>query len=170
MNRLPAWACWNTAVADAPWTVGVEEEVMLLDPRDWSLASRIDDVLPALSPRVAEAACAETHGSALELASRPHATAAAAAAELADLRAGLVADLAPLGLRAAVGGMHPFAVWSDVAVSAAPRSQSIYDSMRELARREPTFALHVHVAVPGAEAAVRALRGLRVFVPLLLAL
>ena len=42
--------------------------------------------------------------------------------------------------------------------------------MRELARREPTFALHVHVAVPDPEAAVRALRGLRVHVPLLLAL
>jgi carboxylate-amine ligase len=42
--------------------------------------------------------------------------------------------------------------------------------MRELARREPTFALHVHVAVPDAEAAVRALRGVRVHVPLLLAL
>jgi len=167
---MPAWARWNTAVAEAPWTVGVEEEVMLLDPRDWSLASRIDDVLPALSPRVAEAASAETHGSALELASRPHQTAAAAAAELADLRAGLVADLARLGLRAAVGGTHPFALWNDVDVSGAPRSQSIYDSMRELARREPTFAMHVHVAVPAAEAAVRALRGLRVHLPLLLAL
>ena len=170
MNGLPAWAHWNPAAADAPWTVGVEEEVMLLDPGDWSLASRIDDVLPALSRRVAAAARAETHGSALELASRPHPTAAAAAAELADLRAALVADLAPLGLSAAVAGTHPFALWNDVEVSPGARYQSIYDSMRELARREPTFALHVHVAVPGAEAAVRALRGLRVHVPLLLAL
>jgi glutamate---cysteine ligase / carboxylate-amine ligase len=170
MNVLPAWAHWNPAAADAPWMVGVEEEVMLVDPGDWSLTSRIDDVLPALSRRVAAAACAETHGSALELASRPHPTAAAAAAELADLRAGLVADLAPLGLRAAVAGTHPFALWSDVEVSRGARYQAIYDSMRELARREPTFALHVHVAVPAAEAAVRALRGLRVHVPLLLAL
>jgi glutamate---cysteine ligase / carboxylate-amine ligase len=170
MNVLPAWAHWNPAAPEPPWTVGVEEEVMLVDPGDWSLASRIDDVLPALSRRVAAAACAETHGSALELASRPHPTAAAAAAELADLRAGLVADLGPLGLRAAVAGTHPFALWSDVEVSRGARYQSIYASMRELARREPTFALHVHVAVPGAEAAVRALRGLRVHVPLLLAL
>ena len=42
--------------------------------------------------------------------------------------------------------------------------------MRELARREPTFALHVHVAVPDPESALSALRGLRVHVPLLLAL
>src|SRR5215204_4939456 len=170
MNTLPDWACWNPAVAEAPWTVGVEEEVMLLDPRDWSLASRIDDVLHALSPRVADAARAETHGAALELASRPHQAAAAAATELAELRAGLVADLAPLGLRAAVAGTHPFALWSDVEVSPGARYQSIYDSMRELARREPTFALHVHVAIPDEEAAVQALRGMRVHVPLLLAL
>jgi len=57
-----------------------------------------------------------------------------------------------------------------VQVSAGARYQSIYDTMRELARREPTFALHVHVAVPDGEAAVRALRGLRVHVPLMLAL
>jgi gamma-glutamyl:cysteine ligase YbdK (ATP-grasp superfamily) len=112
----------------------------------------------------------KTHGAALELASRPHPTAAAAAAELAELRTGLGADLAPLGLRAAVAGMHPFALWSDVEVSRGARHQAIYDSMRELARREPTFAVHVHVAVPGAEAAVRALRSLRAHVPLLLAL
>jgi carboxylate-amine ligase len=167
---LPAWAEWNPIGAESPWTVGLEEEVMLLDPHDWSLASRIDDVLPALSGPVADHAAAETHGSALELFTGPHATVAEAAGELADLRAGLAQDLAPLGVRAAVAGTHPFVQWSDVEVSPGARYQSIYDSMRELARREPTFALHVHVAVPNAEAAVRALRGVRVHVPLLLAL
>jgi glutamate---cysteine ligase / carboxylate-amine ligase len=170
VRALPDWAVWNPDAAAVPWTVGVEEEVMLLDPHDWSLASRIDDVLEALSRTISNRASAETHGSALELASRPHATAAGAAAELAWLRAGLAADLAPLGLRAAVAGTHPFAQWSEVEVSPGARYQSIYDSMRELARREPTFALHVHVAVPDAESAVRALRGMRVHVPLLLAL
>jgi glutamate---cysteine ligase / carboxylate-amine ligase len=167
---LPAWAEWNPTTAAAPWTVGIEEEVMLLDPTDWSLASRVDDVLPDLSRWVADRASAETHGSALELASRPHASPGRAAAELARLRAGLAADLAPLHLRAAVAGTHPFAQWSEVEVSAGARYQSIYGSMRELARREPTFALHVHVAVPDAESAVRALRGLRAHVPPLLAL
>jgi glutamate---cysteine ligase / carboxylate-amine ligase len=167
---LPAWAEWNPVGAASPWTVGIEEEVMLLDPRDWSLASRIDDVLHALSRRVSDHAAAETHGSALELSSGPHATPHAAVEELVELRAGLAADLSPLGLRGAVSGTHPFAQWSDVEVSPGARYQSIYDSMRELARREPTFALHVHVAVPDPETAVRALRGLRVHVPLLLAL
>ena len=42
--------------------------------------------------------------------------------------------------------------------------------MRELARREPTFALHVHVAVPDAEIAVRACNAMRAHLPVLLAL
>ena len=170
MTSLPEWADWNPAGAESPWTLGAEEEVMLLDPTDWSLASRIDDVLPVLSRNVADHAAAETHGSALELFTRPHATVARAAGELADLRAGLAADLQPLGLRAAVAGTHAFAQWRDIEVSPGARYQSIYDTMRELARREPTFALHVHVAVPDPESALRALRGLRVHVPLLLAL
>jgi carboxylate-amine ligase len=170
VTALPGWARWSSAGEDAPWTVGIEEEVMLLEPDGWALASRIDDVLPALSTEVAEHAAAETHGSAIELASRPHATAGAAAQELEGLRERLEGDLAPLGLRAGVAGTHPFAQWTDVRVSGGPRYQSIYDSMRELARREPTFALHVHVAVPGAEAAVDALRGLRAHLPVLLGL
>jgi glutamate---cysteine ligase / carboxylate-amine ligase len=168
VTRLPGWAEWN---ADgAAWTVGVEEEVMLLDPRDWSLASRIGEVLPALPAGLAARATQETHGSAVELTTRPHATVAAAVAELAELRAGLAAALAPLELRAAVAGTHPFAQWSEVKISPGARYRTIYRTMRELARREPTFALHVHVAVPDAESAVCALRGMRVHVPLLLAL
>ena len=127
---------------------------MLLDPSDWALASRIDDVLPALSRDVADHAAAETHGVRARAVQRPASRPPRGAAEeLAALRAGLAADLAPLGLRAAVAGTHPFAQWSDVEVSPGARYQSIYDSMRELARREPTFALHVHVAVPDPEAA-----------------
>ena len=170
MTALPPWVRWNRESAALPWTVGVEEEVMLLDPSDWSLASRVDEVLPALPEEIARQATAETHGSALELASRPHQTVRAAIDELATLRAGLAAELAPRELCAAVAGTHPFAQWNEIEISQGARYRSIYDSMRELARREPTFALHVHVAVPDPEAAVRALRGLRVHVPLLLAL
>ena len=170
MKMLPDWARWNPAGAETPGTLGLEEEVMLLEPHHWALASRIDDVLPALPPEIAEHAAAETHGSALELFTGPHPTAAAAAAELADLRTGLAESLEPLGLRAAVAGTHPFAQWNDVEVSPGARYQTIYDSMRELARREPTFALHVHVAVPDEESAVQALRGMRAHVPILLAL
>jgi len=165
---LPAWAAWRAG--GRAWTVGVEEEVMLLDPRAMTLASRIDEVLPGLSAPLAERASAETHGSALEVSTRPHATVGEAVEELAALRAALARELAALGLAAAVAGTHPFALWQDTEVSTGARYQSIYDSMRELARREPTFALHVHVAVPEPEMAARALTAMRAHLPVLLAL
>jgi glutamate---cysteine ligase / carboxylate-amine ligase len=164
------WSAWNPAAAEAPWTVGVEEEVMLLDPLSWMLASRSEEVLEALDPEVAEHTAAETHGSVVELHTSPHATVAQAAAELACLRGRLAGTLDALGMAAAVAGTHPLASWEDTEVSPGARYQFVYASMRELARREPTFALHVHVAVPDERAAVRALDGLREELPLLLAL
>ena len=73
-------------------------------------------------------------------------------------------------MRAASAGTHPFAVWQEIVVSAGERYQFVYGSMRELARREPTFGLHVHVGVPDAEAAIHAANRLRTHIPLLLAL
>ena len=42
-------------------------------------------------------------------------------------------------------------------IAAADRHQAVYGSMRALARREPTFALHVHVGVPTPAGALAAL-------------
>jgi carboxylate-amine ligase len=143
---------------------------MLLDPSDWALAPAIDRVLPALSDALAPHVGAETHRSALELRSGVHRSVAAGIGELHELRRQLSTELAPLRLRAAVAGMHPFAVWQDTQISAGERYQVLHGSMRELARREPTFALHVHVAVPDAEDALRAFNRMRAHLPLLLAL
>jgi carboxylate-amine ligase len=166
---LPTWAAWNGS-GSAAWTVGVEEEVMLVSPRTWMPASRCEDVLGALPADVAGRARAETHGSALELATTPHRTVAEGAAQLASVRVALAGTLDALGLRAAGSGTHPTARWEDVEVSPGARYQFVHASMRELARREPTFGLHVHVAVPEAETAIRALNAIRGHLPVLLAL
>jgi glutamate---cysteine ligase / carboxylate-amine ligase len=167
---MPAWAEWNVRPADQAWTVGIEEEVMLVSPESWLPVSRCEDVLAALPREVADCARAETHGSALELATTPHATIAESVAQLTSLRTALVATLDALGVRAAAAGTHPLARWEHIDVSPGARYRAIHASMRELARREPTFGLHVHVAVPEAEAAVRALNAIRGHLPVLLAL
>jgi carboxylate-amine ligase len=169
-SGVSGWSRWSRAGAESPWTVGIEEEVMLLDPVTWMPASRSEEVLEALDPAVADHTAAETHGSVLELATEPHATVAEATAQLGELRRGLAEQLGTMGMAAAVAGTHPMASWEDTEVSPGARYQFLYASMRELARREPTFALHVHVAVPDERAAVRALDGLREQLPLLLAL
>jgi glutamate---cysteine ligase / carboxylate-amine ligase len=163
------WSRW-APTASSSWTIGVEEEVMLLDPTDWALASEADAVMSGLTGELASHTSTETHGSALELRTDPHATVAEGLAQLEDLRGDLARELAPLDLRAAVAGLHPFTLWQDTKISEGDRYRFLYGSMRELARREPTFALHVHVALPDPESAVRAINRLRSHLPLLLAL
>jgi carboxylate-amine ligase len=164
---VPAWAKWNSS---RPYTIGIEEEMMLLDPHDWSLAQRIDDILPRLSPELACFVTAETHAAAIELASSPHETAAGAAQQMQGLRVALSAELAGFGLRAGSAGTHPTAVWTETEISGGARYQLIYNSMHELAHREPTFALHVHIGVSDPEAAIRLHNRMRAHLPLLLAL
>jgi glutamate---cysteine ligase / carboxylate-amine ligase len=166
----PEWTRWPAEPSVADWSVGAEEEVMLLHPGSWQLAQAIDDVLPALSGELAPSVSAETHAGALELATGAHRTSGAVAAELALLRQRLAAELAPLGLRAGVAGTHPLAEWREMRVSGGARYQLLAGSLRDLVRREPTFALHVHVAVRHPEAAVDVANRLRAHLPLLLAL
>jgi carboxylate-amine ligase len=169
-DTAPAWATWAEPHQLGPYTVGIEEEVMLLDATSWALAHRIDSVLPRLPRPDSESFTAETHGSALEIQTGVHGRIDDAVDELATLRGELDAVLRPLSMRAASAGTHPFAVWQEIVVSAGERYQFVYGSMRELARREPTFGLHVHVGVSDPEAAIYAANRLRTHIPLLLAL
>jgi carboxylate-amine ligase len=66
--------------------------------------------------------------------------------------------------------MHPDRAASVTKVSPSSRYQIIERTMRGLAHRDPTFALHVHVGVPDAESAIRLLNRLRAHLPIFLAL
>lgn len=161
------WSAWQ---ASRPYTLGVEEEVMLLDPDDWTLAQRSDDVLPRLPDALAAHVSAETHQAAIELNTDVHERVADAIGQMRHLRTWLAEELADLGLAVAAAGTHPSALWTETRVSPASRYQVIQRTMADLARREPTFALHVHVGVPDAEQAIRLLNRLRAHLPMLLAL
>jgi carboxylate-amine ligase len=166
---MPGWAEWKPQEL-GPYTLGIEEEVMLLNPSAWSLTHQIETVLPRMPADLAEQASAETHQSALELQTHVHPGVSSTISEMAELRERLQETLLSLGLRAGCAGTHPFAIWQETAVSPGERYQFVYGSMRELARREPTFALHVHVGISDPETAIRAANRLRVHLPLLLAL
>jgi glutamate---cysteine ligase / carboxylate-amine ligase len=169
-SSLPAWAEWAGEHEVGKYSLGVEEEVMLVEPGSWQLAYRIEDVLAAAGSEVASRLHSETHRSAVELQTGVHGEVGAAVDELAGLRLVLGDTLERLGMRAAGSGTHPTAVWHDVEVSRDERYRDIYASMRELARREPTFALHVHVGIPDPETAIKVMNGLRAWLPVLLAL
>ena len=143
---------------------------MLVDPRDWSLAFRSDEVIAALPPDLRDRVTPETHAAVMEVTTGVHRRVPDAVAELAELRRRMSRALAGHGLRAAVAGMHPSATWSETVVSSHPRYRRVGESMRVLALREPTLATHVHVGVATPRAAIGLLNRLRVHLPLLLAL
>ena len=162
------WREW--AAGDRAWTLGVEEEVMLLEPPGWNLAQAAEEVLPRLPAETEGHVHPETHAGAIELATGVHRRVADAIADLRRLRRAVSDTCHGLGLAAAAAGTHPFTVWRETNLGSGERQEEVYGSMRELARREPTFALHVHVGVPDPDDAVRILDRLRVHLPLLLAL
>jgi carboxylate-amine ligase len=170
MTSLPAWSAWRSDSPSSAFTIGIEEEFMLLDPRDWSLAFRSDKVIAGLGPELRDRVTQETHAAVMEVTTGVHRRVADAVAELAELRWKLSRALARHGLRAGVAGMHPTAVAGDTVVSSQPRYRAIGESMRVLARREPTLATHVHVGIADPRDAVRLLNRLRTHLPLLLAL
>lgn len=144
---------------------------MLLDPQDgWALAQRIDDVLAALPEELAGHVSAETHRAAIELMTSPHRSVGAAISELRRLRSHLASTVEGLDLAVAAAGTHPSADWSETEITSESRYQLIHRTMRGLATREPTFALHVHVGVPDPEQAIVLYNRMRVHLPLLLAL
>jgi carboxylate-amine ligase len=164
------WAKWSNRV-NQRYTIGVEEELMLLGGAPAHAPSPSSDaVLSRLSSRLSACISPETHASVIELVSGIHGGVTEATTELAALRAQLARELSELGLHAACAGTYPLARRDDIRTSGAGRYGTVAASMRMLATREPTLALHVHVGVPDPEDAIQLLNGFREVVPLLLAL
>jgi glutamate---cysteine ligase / carboxylate-amine ligase len=164
-----SWARWNDN--EARWyTIGLEEEVMLLERANYSLAQRSDAVLQGLSRGLVRHTSPETHAAVVELATGVHADVAGATAELASLRERFADELSTMELLCACAGTHPLGSTEETKVSTANRYSQLSDTMRSLAQREPTMALHVHVGIPDQEAAIRVLNRLTRNLPVLLAL
>jgi len=147
--------------ASDPYTLGVEEEYMLLDSETFDLVQHIDTVLAAvtgheLEPRIN----AELMQSVLEVATPVCHTAADVAAQLRLLR-GYVCDVARAqGMRVGSAGTHPFSLFERQRITAKDRYRALVDQMQYIARRELIFGLHVHVAVDDPEKAIHVVNAL----------
>jgi glutamate---cysteine ligase / carboxylate-amine ligase len=149
------------------YTVGIEEELMILDPESYALVNAIDELVEdtpvgEIKPELME--------SVLEISTNPCEDMREAAAELRALRR-QVGDLADKkGLAIGSSGTHPTALWEDQRITAAPRYRDLIDALRFVARQELIFGLHVHIGLDDPEKAIHVANGMRVHVPILLAL
>jgi glutamate---cysteine ligase / carboxylate-amine ligase len=147
------------------FTLGIEEELLLVDAESHALvhdSARVVDTL-ARDPTVVRH---DIYEAQIELSSPVRRDAAAAASDLAGLRAALIAaGGTPMG-----AGIHPAAPFGDVRIVQQPRYTHQQDYLGGVVDRTPDCALHVHVGMPDPDSAVRACNGLREHLPLLHAL
>ena len=156
--------------ASAPYTVGIEEEFQLLSPETLGLAPLIGGVLAARSPGDEDLVTSELSSSCLEMRSPVYKTVSGLAAELAGLRRRVKGLAEGGGARLAAAGTHPFSDPSDGPVSEGEHYRRVEEEMGWVARTQAIYGLHVHVAVPDEEAAIRAVGALVRQVPLFIAL
>jgi carboxylate-amine ligase len=152
------------------YTIGVEEELMIVDAETLDLSNSIESLLAGIPQDLTGEIKPELLESVCEIATTPCQNTAEAGEQLRQLRRAAQATAAQAGLAIGSAGTHPFAMWEDARVVARPRYRELIAGLQFIARQELIFGQHVHVAVDDPDKAIHVANGMRVHVPLLLAL
>src|SRR6478752_4447047 len=154
-----------------PFSVGVEEELFLVDPVTGAQANasaavqeRLGEGSEGLGDGEGQVA-RELHACQVELITGVHTSAGDAVRELSALRRAVVGT----GAGILGSGTHPSAAEGDAAITDKERYERIHFLLGDAAIT-PVAGLHIHVGMPDAETAIRVFNGLRRDLPLLQAL
>jgi carboxylate-amine ligase len=151
------------------FTLGIEEELMIVDAETLELSNSIETLLEGLPETTGEVK-PELMESVCEISTTPCETVREAGDQLRSLRALVQQTAAEHGLAIGSAGTHPFAMWEDQRVVAHPRYRDLIAALQFVARQELIFGVHVHIGVDDPDKAIYVHNGLRLYVPLLLAL
>ncbi|HMJ36732.1 MAG TPA: carboxylate-amine ligase [Baekduia sp.] len=156
------------------YTIGIEEELMIVDGESFELVNAIESLLEdarAPSTKSIDGEIKpELMESVLEIATNPAANTAEAGAQLRALRRQVRDTAGQRGLTVGSAGTHPFALWEDQRIAARSRYRELVSALRFVARQELIFGLHVHVGLDDPDKAIHVANGMRVHLPVLLAL
>jgi glutamate---cysteine ligase / carboxylate-amine ligase len=153
------------------FTIGLEEEFAILDPRTLELEHRFEDVHAACQRDevLAEAAAGELIASEVEIRSGRAESFAEAIARQRDRRARLFELVDGLGLGLGAMGTHPWADYLDQRIIDTPHYNRLRHELGYVAQRNNTWSMHLHMGVRGADRAIAVCDWLRELLPLLLA-
>lgn len=147
-----------------PFSIGVEEELFLVDPVTGRQTNSSAAVLERLGETVGTVE-RELHACQIELITDVHVHVREAVRELAELRHAVVkTGVALLG-----SGTHPAADEGDAVITDKERYERIHFLLGD-AVITPVGGLHIHVGMPDSETAIKVFNGLRGYLPLLQAL
>ncbi len=147
-----------------PFSIGVEEELFLVDPITGSQINASSAVLGRLGEHEGKVE-RELHACQIELITDVQSTAGGVVRELGSLRRAVL----DTGAGILGSGTHPAAEEGDAAITDKERYERIHYLLGDAAVT-PVAGLHIHVGMPDADTAIRAFNGLRRDLPLLQAL
>jgi carboxylate-amine ligase len=155
---------------DHTFTLGIEEEFQIIDPKTRELRSHIQQILAGGKMLMKEHVKPEMHQSVVELGTEICTDTACARQQVVELRSELALLAARDGLKIASAGTHPFSHWMDQLITLDERYETIVRDMQQIARANLIFGLHVHVGIPDREEAIDVMNQARYFLPHIYAL
>jgi carboxylate-amine ligase len=153
------------------FTVAVEEEFALLDPETLELTNRFEELQgAAIGTELEPHLVGELIASEVEVKTGRCEHFGEAAERMVERREQLRALAAKLGLGLASIGTHPWSRWQDQRIIDTPHYRQNDQLLQYVVWRNNSFGMHVHLAIRGADRAIRVANGFRRFLPELLAL
>jgi glutamate---cysteine ligase / carboxylate-amine ligase len=154
------------------FTVGVEEEFSILDPKTLELAPRFEQLRAAAEGDrlLCESITGELISSEIEIISGIGDDLSDALARQHDRRGRLFAMAEAQGVALGATGTHPWADYREQPIIDTEHYHRVEEGLKYVAWRNNTFSLHVHLGVRDIDRAVRVCDRLRPVLPLLLAI
>jgi glutamate---cysteine ligase / carboxylate-amine ligase len=154
----------------APLSLGVEEELMILDAKTLQPAAGVDVLVRGAAERELPGTLkTELHASVVELTTPVCESVEEAAACLRALRSAAAEIAAANGLTVAAAGSHPTAPLESLPVVQEERYLTMIREIGRAARRQGVNGLHVHVGVESADASWERLESVLPWLPVVLA-
>jgi carboxylate-amine ligase len=147
------------------FTIGVEEEYMVLDPHSRELKSHEQKIVVEGQKVIRDKVKAEMHQAVVEVGTDICRDADEAYQDIATLRKTIAHIAGNLGLGVGAAGTHPFSHWEQQLITDHVRYSEIVNELQEAARSNLIFGLHVHVGMETREMAMHIANSTRYFLP-----
>ena len=152
------------------FTLGVEEEYMVIDPETRELKSHEQKIVHEGQKVIRDKVKAEMHQAVVEVGTDICQNIDEALMDVATLRRTINGIAENLGLWVGASGTHPFSHWESQLITDHARYSEIVNELQEAARSNLIFGLHVHVGMETREMAIHIANSARYFLPHIYAL
>ena len=158
-------------MTDAPdFTIGIEEEYLLVDPSTGGLAPAPRGMMDACEAKLAKQVSPEFKAAQVEIGTQVCRTIGEARDDLRRLRATILEEAAAYGLKPIAVSCHPSADWKQASRTDRDRYNDLERALAGVARRMLISGMHVHVGIKDPEMRIDLMNQLSYFLPHLLAL